>query len=60
MIYCLAPDEDNFVSKALVFPCVSSYIGEYISVLSVLSTSPVVVHSFLRKMFSVIFIKSHG
>ena len=31
------------------------------SVLSVLSTSPVVVHSFLRKrMFSFIFMKSHG
>ena len=24
IIYLLAPDEDNFLSKALVFPCVSS------------------------------------
>ena len=42
----LAPDEDSFLSKALVF----RPVGEYISlVLSVLSTSPVVVHSFLGK-----------
>ena len=24
-VYLLAPDADNFLSKALVFPCVSSY-----------------------------------
>ena len=46
-----------------LFPCVSSYRWIHFprSVLSVLSTSPVVVHSFLRKrMFSFIFMKSHG
>ena len=56
----VAPDADNFLSKALVFPCVSSYRWIHFpsSVLSVLSTSPVVVHSFLRKRtFSFIFIK---
>ena len=59
----LGPDEGNFLSKALVFLCVSSYRWIYFpsSDLSVLSTSPVVVHSFLRKrMFSFIFRKSHG
>ena len=32
-VYFLAPDEDNFLSKALVFPCflVFRRIGEYIS-----------------------------
>ena len=59
-LYFLAPDDDNFLSKALVFPCflVFCRIDEYISLdlFSVLSTSPVVVHSFLRKrMFSFIF-----
>ena len=46
-----------------LFPCVSSYRWIHFPscVLSVLSTSPVVVHSFLRKrMFSFIFMKSHG
>ena len=63
IIYFLAPDEDNFLSKALVFPCVLSYRWIHFprAILSVLSTSPVVVHSFLRKrMFSFIFMKSHG
>ena len=55
----------KFLSKALVslFPCVSSYRWIHFprSVLSVLSTSPVVVHLFPRKrMFSFIFMKSHG
>ena len=52
------------LSKALVFPffLVFRRIGEYISiVLSVLSTSPVVVHSFLRKRkFSFIFMNHMG
>ena len=63
IIYFLAPDEDNFLSKALVFPCFSSYRWIHFpkSVLSVLSTLPVVVHSFLRKrMFSFIFMKPTG
>ena len=46
-----------------LFPCVTSYRWIHFprSVVSVLSTSPVLVYSFLRKrMFSFIFMKSHG
>ena len=54
MTIFLAFDEDNFLSKALVFPCVTSYRR-----ISVFSNSPV-DHSFLRKiLFSFIFMKSH-
>ena len=46
-----------------LFPCVTSYRWIHFprSVVSVLSTSPVLVYSFLRKrMFSFIFMKSQG
>ena len=53
IIYFIAPDEDIFLPKVLVFYCflVFRRIHDYISletVPSVLSISPVVVHSFLR------------
>ena len=57
LLFFFAPDADNFLSKAFVFPCVTSYrwIHFSSSVLSVLSTSPAVIHSFLKKrMFSFI------
>ena len=64
LIYFLAPAEENFLSKALVFHCFLVLWYRWIhfpkSVLSALSTSPVVIYSFLRKRtFSFIFMKSH-
>ena len=63
-VYFHAPDRQFSVKNACVslFPCVSLYRWIHFprSVLSVLSTLPVLVHSFLRKrMFSFIFMKSH-